>query len=72
MPLAAHQQLLGELNGLQIGTLDSEHSTDPGEEELTYLSARLEDDPLFRYLDREMRDRLPRRSTTCPSVSVWS
>jgi RNA polymerase sigma factor FliA len=56
--LAAYQQLLGELKGLEIGTLHSERSEDSGEEELVYLPNRPEDDPLFRYLHTEMRDRL--------------
>jgi RNA polymerase sigma factor FliA len=56
--LAAYQQLLGELKGLEIGTLHSERSEDSGEEELVYLPNRPEDDPLFRYLHSEMRDRL--------------
>ena len=56
--LAAYQQLLGELKGLEIGTLHSERSEDSGEEELVYLPNRPEDDPLFRYLHAEMRDRL--------------
>jgi RNA polymerase sigma factor FliA len=56
--LAAYQQLLGELKGLEIGSLHTEHSGHSGEEELIYVPARSEDDPLFRYLDGEMRDRL--------------
>ena len=56
--LATYQQLLGELKGLEIGTLHSERSEDSGEEELVYLPNRPEDDPLFRYLHAEMRDRL--------------
>jgi RNA polymerase sigma factor for flagellar operon FliA len=56
--LAAYQQLLGELKGLEIGTLHSERSEDSGEEELVYLPNRPEDDPLFRYLHAELRDRL--------------
>jgi RNA polymerase sigma factor FliA len=56
--LTAYQQLLGELKGLEIGTLYSEHSDDSGEEEQVYLPGRAEDDPLFRYLDAEMRERL--------------
>jgi RNA polymerase sigma factor FliA len=56
--LAAYQQLLGELKGLEIGTLHSERSEDSGEEELVYLPNRPEDDPLFRYLHSEMRERL--------------
>jgi RNA polymerase sigma factor FliA len=58
IPLAAYQQLLGELKGLEIGSLHTEHSGHSGEEELIYVPARSEDDPLFRYLDGEMRDRL--------------
>jgi RNA polymerase sigma factor FliA len=56
--LAAYQQLLGELKGLEIGSLHSERSEDSGEEELVYLPNRPEDDPLFRYLHTEMRERL--------------
>jgi RNA polymerase sigma factor FliA len=59
IPLAAYQQLLGELRGLEIGSLHGVRTEeDSGEEELVYLSSRSEDDPLFRYLDGEMRDRL--------------
>jgi RNA polymerase sigma factor FliA len=58
IPLAAYQQLLGDLKGLDIGTLHAERSEDSEEEELVYVRARPEDDPLFRYLDGEMRDRL--------------
>jgi len=56
--LAAYQQLLGELKGLEIGTLHSERSEDSGEEELVYLPNRPEDDPLFRCLQGEMKQRL--------------
>jgi RNA polymerase sigma factor for flagellar operon FliA len=58
IPLFAYQQLLGDLNGLEIGALDSERPPDPDEEEQIYVKARPEDDPLFRYLESEMRDRL--------------
>jgi RNA polymerase sigma factor FliA len=64
--LAAYQQLLGELKGLEIGTLHSERSEDSGEEELVYLPNRPEDDPLFRYLHAEMRDRLTRAISELP------
>jgi RNA polymerase sigma factor for flagellar operon FliA len=56
--LAAYQQLLGELKGLEIGTLQSERSEDSEEEELVFLPNRPEDDPLFRYLHAELRERL--------------
>jgi RNA polymerase sigma factor for flagellar operon FliA len=58
LPLAAYQQLLGELKGLEIGTLHMERSEDSGEEELAYIPNRPEDDPLFRCLRGEMRQRL--------------
>jgi RNA polymerase sigma factor FliA len=59
IPLAAYQQLLGELKGLEIGSLHSVRTEeDSGEEDLVYVPSRPEDDPLFRYLDGEMRDRL--------------
>jgi RNA polymerase sigma factor FliA len=56
--LATHQQMLGEMRGLQLGTLHYERSEDSFEEELIYVATRPEDDPLFRYLEGEMRERL--------------
>jgi len=57
--LAAYQQLLGDLRGLEIGSLHAVRpEEDSGDEELVYVSSRPEDDPLFRYLDGEMRERL--------------
>lgn len=58
MELGDYQQLLGELKGLEIGTLHMERSEDSGEEELAYIPNRPEDDPLFRCLQSEMRERL--------------
>jgi RNA polymerase sigma factor FliA len=58
LELADYQGLLGELKGLEIGTLHSDRSEDSGEEELAYLPNRPEDDPLFRCLHGEMRQRL--------------
>jgi len=58
IPLIAYQQLRGELKGLEIGTLYSERSEDSGEDDLVSLPGRAEDDPLFRYLNAEMRKRL--------------
>jgi RNA polymerase sigma factor for flagellar operon FliA len=51
MPLAAYQHLLGELKGLEVGTLHAKRSSDVGEEESVYVAGRPEDDPLFRYLE---------------------
>jgi RNA polymerase sigma factor for flagellar operon FliA len=56
--LPAYQHLLGELSGLEIGRLHFRDSDDPGGEELVYIPSRPEDDPLFCYLDAEMRQRL--------------
>lgn len=58
MGLDDYQQLLGELKGLEIGTLHMERAEDSGEEELAYIPGDLDDDPLFRCLRGEMRDRL--------------
>jgi RNA polymerase sigma factor for flagellar operon FliA len=57
LPLGDYQQLLGDLNGLAIGSLHSERSED-SEDEMDLVPGRPEDDPLFRYLDGEMRERL--------------
>jgi RNA polymerase sigma factor for flagellar operon FliA len=56
--LEEYQQLLGELKGLEIGTLHLERSEDSGEEELAYIPTQPEDDPLFRCLRGEMQERL--------------
>jgi RNA polymerase sigma factor FliA len=64
--LPAYQQLLGELSGLEIGTLHAERSEDSGEEELVYIPSRPEDDPLFCYLDAEMRQRLTEAFSDLP------
>jgi RNA polymerase sigma factor for flagellar operon FliA len=56
--LAAYQQLLGDLKGLEVVNLQSGRSEDSDEEDLDLIPSRPEDDPLFRYLDGEVRDRL--------------
>jgi RNA polymerase sigma factor FliA len=53
--LKCYQHLLGNLRGLEIGSLHAERR-ESGEEELVYLRGRAEDDPLFRCLDAEMRE----------------
>jgi RNA polymerase sigma factor for flagellar operon FliA len=64
--LASYRQLLGELKGLELGTLHSDRSEDSGEDELVYLPNRPEDDPLFRYLHAEMRERLKKAISDLP------
>jgi RNA polymerase sigma factor FliA len=66
MPLADYQQLLGDLKGLEIGSLHAERSEDSEEEELIYVRARPEDDPLFRYLGGEMRNHLTKAINDLP------
>ena len=58
IPLAAYQQLLGELKWLEIGSLHAERSGDSDEEELDFIPGRPDNDPLSRYLNGEMRERL--------------
>ena len=56
--LEAYQQLLGELKGLEIGSLHVERSEDSGDEELAYIPGSPEEDPLFVCMKGEMRQRL--------------
>lgn len=58
MELGEYQQLLGELKGLEIGTLNVEHSEDSGEEELAYIPNKPEEDPFFCCLKSELQTRL--------------
>lgn len=52
------QTLLGDLKGLEIGSLHMERSEDSGDDELAYIPGAPEDDPLFRCLKGEMKQRL--------------
>lgn len=56
--LEEYQQLLGDLKGLEVGTLHIERNEDSGEEELAYVPGRPEEDPLFRCLRGELEGRL--------------
>jgi RNA polymerase sigma factor for flagellar operon FliA len=56
--LEGYQQLLGDLKGLEIGTLHVERNENSGEEELAYIPGRPDDDPLFRCLKGELEERL--------------
>ena len=58
LSLIDYQTLLGELKGLEIGSLHMERSEDSGDEELAYIPGAPEDDPLFRCLKGEMKQRL--------------
>ena len=58
LSLNDYQQLLGDLKGLEIGSLHMERTEDSGDEELAYIPGSPEEDPLFRCLKGEMKQRL--------------
>jgi len=58
LELNQYQQLLGELKGLEIGSLHMERTEDSGDEELSYIPGSPDEDPLFRCLQGEMKQRL--------------
>ena len=58
LSLEEYQQLLGDLKGLEIGTLHMERNEESGEEELAYIPGRPDEDPLFRCLRGELEERL--------------
>ena len=66
LELDAYQLLLGDLKGLEIGTLNMERSEESGEEELAYVPGRPEEDPLFRCLRSELEGRLTEAITNLP------
>jgi RNA polymerase sigma factor FliA len=66
LSLEEYQQLLGDLKGLEIGTLHMERNEDSGEEELAYIPGRPEDDPLFHCLRGELEDRLSEAIANLP------
>jgi RNA polymerase sigma factor for flagellar operon FliA len=64
--LEDYQQLLGDLKGLEIGTLHLERNENSGEEELAYVPGRPEEDPLFQCLRGELEERLSGAITDLP------
>lgn len=58
LSLDEYQRLLGDLKGLEIGTLHTEHNEDSGEEELAYVAGSPDEDPLFICLRGELKERL--------------
>jgi len=56
--LGEYQQLLGDLKGLEIGALHSMRSEDSGEEEIACIANSPDEDPLFRCLQGELKQRL--------------
>ena len=67
LDLEEYQQLLGDLKGLEIGTLHVERNENSGEEELAYVPGRPEEDPLFRCLRGELEERLADAIAHLPS-----
>jgi RNA polymerase sigma factor for flagellar operon FliA len=53
--LSEYQQLLGELKGLEIGSLHMQRSEDSSDEELAYIPGSPDEDPLFLCLQGEMK-----------------
>jgi RNA polymerase sigma factor for flagellar operon FliA len=58
MSLKDYQQLLGELKGLEVGSLNLERNEEGGDDEVSYLPGPTSDEPLFRCLKGELRQRL--------------
>ena len=66
LSLDEYQTLLGDLKGLEIGTLHIERNEDSGEEELAYVPSRPDEDPLFRCLRGELEERLSEAIANLP------
>jgi RNA polymerase sigma factor for flagellar operon FliA len=58
LTLNEFQQLLGDLKGLEIGSLHMERTEDSGDQELAYVPGSPDEDPLFRCLKGELKQRL--------------
>lgn len=56
--LKEYQLLLGELKGLEIGSLHVERTEEGGDEELAYVPGSPEEDPLFLCMKGEMKQLL--------------
>ena len=56
LTLQAYQQLLGDLKGLEIGSLHLERTEDSGDEELSYVAGSPDESPLFRCLQGEVKE----------------
>jgi RNA polymerase sigma factor FliA len=66
LDLKSFQLLLGELNGLGIGTLHRTRIDGSNEEELAYIPGKSEDCPFLRCLEGEMQRRLVDALATLP------
>ncbi len=66
LDLEQYHDLLAQLHGLEIGTLNVECNEDSGDEELAYVAGPAEEEPLFRCLRGEMSQRLEEAIETLP------
>lgn len=58
LTLVEYQQLLGELKGLEVGSLHVERGEEGGDEELAYVAGDPDEDPLFQCMRGELRQHL--------------
>jgi RNA polymerase sigma factor for flagellar operon FliA len=58
IPLAAYHRLLGELSGIEIGSLHARRLKSSGEEDLVNLAGGPDDNPRLRFQKADMRERL--------------
>ena len=58
LDLNEYQRLLGDLSGLNIGSLHVQHTEDSGEQEIAYIPGSPEEDPLFICMKGEMKQLL--------------
>jgi RNA polymerase sigma factor FliA len=66
MPLDEYQNLLTDLRGLEIGSLDVAHSEDSSDDEIAYVPGSPEEGPLFQCLKAEMREKLAEAIAALP------
>ena len=71
LSLEEYQQLLGDLKGLEIGTLHVERNEDSGEEELAYIPGPAGRGSAVLLSARRARRAAGRRHQHCPTASAW-
>ncbi len=64
--LDEYQNLLTDLRGLEVGSLDVAHSEESSDDEVAYVPSSAEEGPLFHCLKGEMRARLADAITSLP------
>jgi RNA polymerase sigma factor FliA len=66
LPLARYQQLTGDLKSLEIGSLNEVRAEDNAEEELAYVPASPDEDPLLQCMKSQMSAQLSAAVATLP------